>query len=163
MNWDAIGAIGEVVGAMAVVLSLIYLSFQIRHATKASEDASFRSLVDSSGDQLRSMVEPSNRGIVLKGLGDYQSLNSEEKFVFDCELLQLITIAESSAIAKEAELIEGQILEDWSYYFSTRYFPYPGFREWWMGAKGVFSLEFRKWIDAEIAKADHDLDIWGIK
>lgn len=28
MNWDAIGAIGEIVGALAVVLSLIYLAWE---------------------------------------------------------------------------------------------------------------------------------------
>ena len=30
MNWDAIGAIGELVGALAVFLTLIYLATQIR-------------------------------------------------------------------------------------------------------------------------------------
>ena len=30
MNWDAIGAVGEIVGASAVVLSLAYLAVQIR-------------------------------------------------------------------------------------------------------------------------------------
>ena len=30
MNWDAIGAVGEIVGALAVVISVIYLAVQIR-------------------------------------------------------------------------------------------------------------------------------------
>ena len=30
MNWDAIGAIGQVVGAAAVVASLLYVASQIR-------------------------------------------------------------------------------------------------------------------------------------
>lgn len=30
MNWEAIGAVGEIIGAMAVVLSLIYLAIQVR-------------------------------------------------------------------------------------------------------------------------------------
>jgi len=28
MNWDAIGAVGEILGALAVVISIAYLSFQ---------------------------------------------------------------------------------------------------------------------------------------
>ena len=32
VNWDALGAIGEIVGALAVVLTLVYLSRQISHA-----------------------------------------------------------------------------------------------------------------------------------
>ena len=32
MNWDAIGAIGELLGAVAVVLTLGYLAAQIRQS-----------------------------------------------------------------------------------------------------------------------------------
>ena len=35
MNWDAIGAIGEIVGAAAVVASLLYLAVQTRANAKA--------------------------------------------------------------------------------------------------------------------------------
>ena len=42
MNWEAIGAIGEIVGALAVVLTLGYLANQVRHAKEAP-----RILIDS--------------------------------------------------------------------------------------------------------------------
>jgi len=32
MNWDALGAIGELIGATAVLVTLIYLALQVRHA-----------------------------------------------------------------------------------------------------------------------------------
>lgn len=35
MNWDAIGAIGEIVGAIAVVASLAYLAIQVRQNSKS--------------------------------------------------------------------------------------------------------------------------------
>ena len=38
MNWDAIGAVGELVGALAVVLTLGYLALQVRHARNAAGD-----------------------------------------------------------------------------------------------------------------------------
>ena len=34
MNWEAIGAIGEIVGAAAVVFSLTYLALQLRANTR---------------------------------------------------------------------------------------------------------------------------------
>ncbi len=37
MNWDAIGAIGEIVGAGAVVATLAYLAVQTRRARMATE------------------------------------------------------------------------------------------------------------------------------
>ena len=34
MNWQAIGAIGELVGGLAVVLSLVYVGFQVRQNSR---------------------------------------------------------------------------------------------------------------------------------
>lgn len=34
MNWEAIGAVGEIVGALAVVLTLVVLVVQVRHSTR---------------------------------------------------------------------------------------------------------------------------------
>jgi hypothetical protein len=41
MNWDAIGAVGEVGGAVAVVVTLIYLAGQLRQNTNALRSASY--------------------------------------------------------------------------------------------------------------------------
>ena len=36
MNWEAIAAVGEIVGATAVVVSLVYLAVQIRQNTRSN-------------------------------------------------------------------------------------------------------------------------------
>jgi len=38
VNWEAIGAIGEILGAAAVVATLAYLAIQIRHAKDTAAD-----------------------------------------------------------------------------------------------------------------------------
>lgn len=38
MTWEAIGAVGEMIGAGAVLLTLIILVFQVRHSTKTLEE-----------------------------------------------------------------------------------------------------------------------------
>ena len=43
MNWEALGAIGEIVGAVAVVVTLGYLAVQIRKNTRLE-------LTESRGD-----------------------------------------------------------------------------------------------------------------
>jgi hypothetical protein len=40
MNWDALGAIGEIIGAIAVLATLIYLAIQTRLTRKAVEESS---------------------------------------------------------------------------------------------------------------------------
>ena len=37
MNWDMMGALGELVGAVAVVLTLSYLAHQVREASKEAQ------------------------------------------------------------------------------------------------------------------------------
>ena len=44
MDWDAIGAIGETIGAVAVVISLLYLGVQIRSQTKQAQIAAMHDI-----------------------------------------------------------------------------------------------------------------------
>jgi hypothetical protein len=42
MNWEAVGAIGELVGALAVVITLAYLALQIRYTHRIAADTNRR-------------------------------------------------------------------------------------------------------------------------
>jgi hypothetical protein len=39
VNWDAIGAVGQVLGSIAVFVTLWYLAIQVRHARQSSQIA----------------------------------------------------------------------------------------------------------------------------
>lgn len=60
MNWEAIGAIGEMVGAISVIATLFYLALQVKHATSVARGATRQSVsqmnVDSLGFSLDSAV-----------------------------------------------------------------------------------------------------------
>lgn len=43
MNWEAVGAVGEILGAVAVVITLVYLAMQVRQNTKAVQAAAIDS------------------------------------------------------------------------------------------------------------------------
>ncbi len=45
MNWDSIGVLADVVGAIGVIASLLYVGFQIRQNTRATRAASAREAV----------------------------------------------------------------------------------------------------------------------
>ncbi len=42
MNWEALGAIAELIAAIGVIFSILYLALQIRQATVASRAASYQ-------------------------------------------------------------------------------------------------------------------------
>ena len=48
MNWEAIGAIGEIIGAAAVVITLIYLAVQIKNSTKVARSSTRQAIAELS-------------------------------------------------------------------------------------------------------------------
>ncbi len=57
MDWVVAASIAEVVGAIAVVVSLIYLSIQIRAGTKATKAAAFQAVAQSEMDFASIVIE----------------------------------------------------------------------------------------------------------
>ena len=73
VNWDALGAVAETIGAMATILMLWYLSRQIGQNTHATKFASFQT-ANSEITQLLQM-EPEYARTLLMELND---LNEQE-------------------------------------------------------------------------------------
>ena len=74
MNWDAIGAIGELVGALVVVVTIVYLAAQIRQntiATKLSTSSTYQKaysdveLTIASNPELADLLRRSRTGAEL--------------------------------------------------------------------------------------------------
>ena len=47
MDWDALGALAELAGALAVFLTLVYLALQIRQNTHATRSSSHHAVTDA--------------------------------------------------------------------------------------------------------------------
>lgn len=57
MNWAELTSIADVVGAIAVVISLVYLSIQVRTNTKASKANAFQTAIRSEIDLASVFIE----------------------------------------------------------------------------------------------------------
>ena len=80
MDWNAIGAIGEVVGAAGVIASLIYLSLQIRRSDQTTRAESLRSLLDGwRNTGIHLFMTPDLADLFAKGLTDFEQLDASEK------------------------------------------------------------------------------------
>jgi hypothetical protein len=64
MNWDAIGAVGEWLGAIAVFVTLVYLALQVRHARAEVQ----RSLGQSRAETVRDLLLTRATDVRLGGL-----------------------------------------------------------------------------------------------
>ena len=66
MNWEAIGAISDFVAAAAVVITLIYLSVQIREAYKASKSHATLASVDMASRWRAGVIQDSEMAEILE-------------------------------------------------------------------------------------------------
>ena len=82
MNWDAIGAIAESLGALAVIISLIYLAAQVRQTRVQLRAQAEDNLISRTFDAFSPVYDDQNAQIFRKGLQDPDSLNEDEAFVF---------------------------------------------------------------------------------
>jgi hypothetical protein len=89
LNWDAIGAIGEIVGAAAVVVTLIYLTIQLRQNTTAVEHAVHRGVFEDGQAWLFRLIEnPEIVQLYRAGLrGDSLSAEDALRFRFLMQVL----------------------------------------------------------------------------
>ena len=133
MSWEAIGAIGEIVGALAVVVSIIYLARQIKSNTKATRAAASFDATHSwaeLNDTLATQLSSEERRTLLKS---FVPTTQWDDFTED-ERAQLVLLMRSAF-----QKLEGQ-------WFLYRY----GLLEkgQWEGrgfwAKGVTQLPFYK-------------------
>ena len=78
MNWEAIGAIGETLGAVAVVVSLLYLAAQIRQNSRIVKGASAQAITQTIQSELRWSSDMGD--ILVKVFNNPESLSQVEAF-----------------------------------------------------------------------------------
>jgi len=90
MNWEAIGAIAEAIGVLALFISLIYLAMQVRQNTRqvttsieAARLAAFERNIES-GNRTRELmlVHPELTKLFLIGCRSYYDLEADDKLRF---------------------------------------------------------------------------------
>lgn len=89
MNWEAIGAVGEILGAAAVVLTLFYLARQVRTQNRASEIDAYEGIMDGFNEMNRMIA--SDRALyrlLIDGLNRPDELDEDQagqfSFLFRC-------------------------------------------------------------------------------
>ncbi len=82
MNWEAVGAVGEIVGALAVVLSLVYLSVQIRDQNRESRVASIHEVLEGFRAEIAAFRDPQLARLLDKGARDFEALSDPERIQF---------------------------------------------------------------------------------
>lgn len=150
MSLRDLGNIGEFVGAMGVVVSLVYLAIQIRHNTRAVRASSFHGVTNSfnllnaaiAGDESLARIVR----IGSKGLSD---LTEDERIRFGFFLLGVFRVFETLYYQRSHGTGDPAL---WTAETGTMValLGDPGVREWWTSNPLSLTPEFRRFVEVEI-------------
>jgi hypothetical protein len=147
MNWEAIGSVGEIVGALAVFLTLIYLAIQIRQNTQAVQ-ASAMDSANRQVSQIRERIfsDPEVANLYRRGNENPTSLNEDDTIRYRL-LVHNILLALSNVFTQA--IFTGLSESTWKAQLPvlTRVVSTPGGKWFWNNYRNEFEESFRLTID----------------
>jgi hypothetical protein len=129
MNWDAIGAIAELLGAIGVIASLVYLATQIRQSREQMRAATYQQIHEHQGQTFTTLPNP-DMDVVRRGLEDFHQLSAEDTWRFGLWALHNVMNLESAHYQYRMGMLDQS---RWRVYLSNlrMFFRTPGFVAWW--------------------------------
>ena len=102
MNWNATAAIAEIIAAIAVILSLIYLSAQVRASTRQASTDAVRELARGVSDLSLSIAANSDLSMIfVSGMADFHALSPEHQLRFRTLCNSLFRVLEQQFLLRE--------------------------------------------------------------
>src|SRR5215467_6023499 len=147
VNWEAISAIGQIVGALAVVISLIYVATEVRSSARATREASMRSVSESYTRWIQQLsAHPELRELYYRGIHDFESLEGADLVGFSVLMLEAFRLNEEIYHQRSEGLFGPRLWRGFEVSFPELN-AYPGVQAWWRSRSHWFSEEFANYIN----------------
>lgn len=135
MNWDAISAIAEVVGVIAVVVSLVYLAVQVKQNTSQLKQENLSTTVRGTLDtNWYFHRDPVAFEVMRNGVDDFAAMSPQEQAHFHSIVVDLSFYLEVVRHMVQAGLLHPSALEVNQRFFLAILIT-PGGAQWWELAK----------------------------
>ena len=145
MNWNAIAAIAETLGAIGVVVTVAYLAFQIRQNTNSIQGSTEQTLMSLEMSLYQLLAQHAN--IYKRGSADVADLTSDENSVFE-HLVSAVMSQMYSAFAQyRRKLITPAVWETYLTDWEEGYLPQSGFQHQWALIEHAYPKDFRQSLD----------------
>lgn len=146
MNWDAIGAVGELVGATAVVISLLYLAIQIRAQTKQASLTAMHDVAVGFRDAISMLSDTQMAGVYVKSFETFDSLEDHELFQTMVTSQQLLRVWEEAFYLH----LDGRLDDRYWAGMNRQYLSFmsgPAMKHTWKLRREYYGDEFKKMVD----------------
>ncbi len=151
------GALGELIGGIAIIVSLIYVGLQIKQNTETLKLNTIHNTAEDMADLYLVPAENSEfADIFFRGLQDIHALEGIDRLRFYGFLHKFFRTYENvhyqfTRGALEAEPFKG-ITKQFIFVTST-----PGGQVYWPERKSWYNKEFQAYVDRELASPDREI------
>ena len=142
MNWEALGAVAEMLAAMGVIVSLLYLASQVRENTDSIRFSRYDSFIHASTDVRKMIIENEDvASIRERGLREPSELNSVENVRLSAMLYSATQVMETLHLQLIQSGLDTGIWERQAAGI-TRLMESPGGIKWWEEHSSEFDQKF---------------------
>lgn len=154
MNLNDLANIGQVIGALAVVVSLIYVALQIRQNTNAVRSATAQTVHEHFANWYHLLAsDPALSQIAANGLRDYQSLTEAERVRFIAVFMSFLSYSQNAFLKWREKLLDSQLWLGWEFVIMNLVCA-PGGKALWKERGYMFGEEFRRYVDNDLMKRE---------
>jgi hypothetical protein len=152
INWEALGAVANVLAAIGVIATLVYLSVQIRQNTKAVRSSSIQNLVQSFSTTAQAAVE--NEYIVpllLKANAGSDGLSEEERGRLHFWFIMTFRRFEGVYFQRDLGIVDAQVIDGFER-SHLAILTSKSAQTWWANSKGIFNSGFVCYVEDLLEK-----------
>ena len=147
MNWEAIGAIGEIAGALAVVITLLFLSKQVREASKQIAVSSAHDANTLYSDAFWPIYNNEhNLHIWVRGHKDPSQLSEEEFEVYKLFMTRLMAVYDSVVEYHDQGVLSEERFQTYTT-FTIQFLETPGGIAWSQSGQYHFNSSAQRVLD----------------
>jgi hypothetical protein len=147
MDWNAIGAIAETLGAIGVIVTVAYLAIQIRQNTQTVRSAAQQAMFDNTHEtRLALSQDPHLAGLLIKANQNYDALTDEERVRFDSFAGLVFGQWENVYFQRDHAAVDPEMWSAWDASY-REVAGAPSFRRVWEIEKHRYIPGFRNHVD----------------
>ncbi len=145
-NLDRVHKIGELIAAIAVVISLLFVGVEVQRNNQIQEQLATRSLVRDWSNAIAAYTDPEIACLFVRLGNDRANLTAQEATQIEAALWRIYKVYEEIHYQYEDGMIDESIWDGFRNNIVVEA-SYEGYRAWWLGYQKTFSPRFRKYMD----------------
>ncbi len=147
-----LGAVGEFVGAIAVVVTLIYLAVQMRQNTNALKLATARSVTEELQDSFSLLASNQELADIFVTASGELALQGAERVRYYTLTSNLVRVYENAFLQSRAGAMEQAHWEGLTR-LMIDYTSMAAFQQYWQDRKHWVSDDFQEYMESEVVSA----------